>query len=58
MKQLEFDKLSSTSSTDLWINDIDKFTEAYKKSVIQYNKDHSGQILDKKKLKKPRKKKT
>ena len=59
MKQLEFDELSGTSSTDLWINDIDKFIESYKKSLIQYNRDHSAPVLsNKKKLKKPRKKKT
>ena len=59
MKQLEFDELSGTSSTDLWINDIDKFVESYKKSLIQYNRDHSAPVLsNKKKLKKPRKKKT
>ena len=58
MKQLEFDELSGTSSTDLWINDIDKFIESYKKSLIQYNRDHSAPVLsNKKKLKKPRKKK-
>ena len=59
MKQLEFDELSGTSSTDLWVNDIDKFVESYKKSLIQYNRDHSAPVLsNKKKLKKPRKKKT
>ena len=59
MKQLEFDELSGTSSTDLWINDIDKFVESYKKSLFQYNRDHSAPVLsNKKKLKKPRKKKT
>ena len=59
MKQLEFDELSGTSSTDLWVNDIDKFIESYKKSLIQYNRDHSAPVLsNKKKLKKPRKKKT
>ena len=59
MKQLEFDELSGTSSTDLWVNDIDKFVESYNKSLIQYNRDHSAPVLsNKKKLKKPRKKKT
>ena len=58
LKQLDFNKLSGTSSTDLWLDDINKFMETYKKMLNQYEKEHSGQPLTNKKvLKKPRKKK-
>ena len=58
MKQAEFDKLYNTTSTDLWLDDLSNFKEAYSKSIVQYNREHLGSVISKKKtLKKPRKKK-
>ena len=58
LKQAEFDKLYNTTSTDLWLDDLNNFKEAYSKSIVQYNRENFGSVISKKKtLKKPRKKK-
>ena len=55
-KQAEYDTLEGKTDTDLWIEDINDFEESWDKSLIDYEKEHSGDVEIKKKTKIKRKK--
>ena len=55
-KQAEYDTLEGKTDTDLWVEDINDFEESWDKSLIDYEKEHSGDVEIKKKTKIRRKK--
>ncbi len=48
LKQSEFDKLSDTTATDLWLTDIDNFVTEYTKLLKIYEKEHMAKEITKK----------
>ena len=48
LKQSEFDKLSDTTATDLWLTDIDNFITEYTKLLKIYEKEHMAKEITKK----------
>ena len=48
LKQSEFDKLSDTTATDLWLTDIDNFVIEYTKLLKIYEKEHMAKEITKK----------
>ena len=56
IKELEFNTLTSKKPTELWLEDLDTFTEKWNSDLKQYNKLHSNKIKVKKRLKIKKKK--
>ena len=51
IKELEMNTLTSKKPTELWLEDLDNFTEKWNSDLKQYNKIHSNKSKVKKKLK-------
>ena len=49
IKQSEFETLNNTSATDLWEHDIDNFIKLYNKDLEEYDREHEGLVVTKKK---------